>query len=129
MIDVLLILFAFVFLLALCGLIGLATDRLTRAPEPERKPDPFTSRQFKSDEIAHLVHQIAIHDAIHPISPANYHDSTQNSIEHWVSERTGRRFVMSSKDWFHIARAWYVTRDQDLHNRCESLKQRLALNS
>ncbi len=40
MIDVLLILFAFVFLLALCGLIGLATERLTRAPEPERSLIP-----------------------------------------------------------------------------------------
>jgi hypothetical protein len=128
MIDVLLIVFAFVFLLSLCGLIGLATDRLTRAPEPERKPDPFTSRHLKRDEIAHLVHQIAILDAIHPVGPANYHDSTQNDVEQFVSDRLGRRFTMSTKDWFHIVRAWHVTRGQTIHDRCERLKLRLALN-
>lgn len=109
------------------GLAGLIADRLTKpTPEPERKPEPFTSRQFKADEIAYLVHQIAIHDAIHPINPANYHDSTQHSIERWVSDRTGRRFQMTSKDWFHIARAWYVSRDQGLYARCDELKQRLS---
>ena len=105
-------------------------DKLTKPePEPyERKTVPFTSRHLKRDEISTLVHQIAIIDAIHPIGPANYHDSTQNDVEQFVSDRLGRRFTMSTKDWFHIVRAWHVTRGQTIHDRCERLKLRLALN-
>lgn len=115
------------FTFAACAFVA---DKLTKPePEPyERKTVPFTSRHLKRDEISTLVHQIAIIDAIHPIGPANYHDATKINIESLVSERLGRRFQISPTDWFNIARAWHVTRDQDLYERCERLELRLALN-
>lgn len=117
-------------IICIAGVLGHAADYFGRdKTEPyERKTKPFTSRHLQRDEIAHLVHQIAILDAIFPIGPANYHDSTQLNVEALVSEQLGRKFEISTTDWFHVVRAWHVTRGQELSERCERLELRLALN-
>ena len=109
-----------------CALIA---DKLTQpAPEPKREPLPFTSRHLKPHEIATLIHQLYIIDSIHPITPENYHDATQLNLEELISARLGRQFKLTSRDWFHIMRAWYVTRGQDSAERIERLDLRLKLN-
>jgi len=109
-----------------CALIA---DKLTKpAPEPKREPLPFTSRHLKPQEIATLIHQLYIIDSIHPITPENYHDETRLTLEELISARLGHRFQLTSRDWFHIMRAWYVTRGQDSAERIERLDLRLKLN-
>lgn len=127
MLETLLIL-AIIFICA--SLCAFVSDFLTSPKQVkyERKTVPFTSRHLKRDEIEHLIHQIAIFDAVHPMGPSSYHDDTQICISEIVSERLGRRFEITPTDWFHIVRAWHVTRGQDLHERCERLQLRLLLN-
>ena len=109
-----------------CALIA---DKLTKpAPEPKREPLPFTSRHLKPQEIATLIHQLYIIDSIHPITPENYHDETRLTLEELISARLGVKFQLTSRDWFHIMRAWYVTRGQDSAERIERLDLRLKLN-
>ena len=109
-----------------CALIA---DKLTKpAPEPKREPLPFTSRHLKPNEIATLIHQLYIIDSIHPITPENYHDETRLTLEELISARLGVKFQLTSRDWFHIMRAWYVTRGQDSAERIERLDLRLKLN-
>jgi len=111
------------------GLSAFCADKLTKPkPEPKREPHPFVSRHLKPDEIITLIHQLHIIDSIHPITPENYHDATQLNLEELISARLGRQFKLTSRDWFHIMRAWYVTRGQDSAERIERLDLRLKLN-
>ena len=96
--------------------------------EPKREPLPFTSRHLKPQEIATLIHQLYIIDSIHPITPESYHDETRLTLEELISARLGVKFQLTSRDWFHIMRAWYVTRGQDSAERIERLDLRLKLN-
>lgn len=112
------------------GLFSFLSDFLTK-PKVEirqRTLEPFCSRHLKEDEIGIIIHELVTLDAIHPISPANYHDDTQLFVEQRVRERTGRYFQLDPKDWFNICRAWYVTRGQETSERIERLDLRLKLN-
>lgn len=123
-------------LLIICIILGFAalcssvSDWLTSEPVEtyERKTRPFISRHLKPKEIAVLIKELNIIEGIHPITPASYHDDTQLGLEELISFRLGYKFQLSAQDWFHIFRAWYVTRGQEMNERIERLDLRLKLN-
>lgn len=123
----------FIICLALVFL-GAATfisDALTKAQRPkkrERLTVPFLERPLKADEVRHLVHQMAILDAIHPITRDSYYDETCHRVESLVTDAVGRPFWLSRNDWFNVARAWVATEGQEIPERCERLTIRLRLN-
>ena len=111
------------------GVSALIADKLTKpAPEPKRERLPFVSRHLQPNEIATLIHQLHIIDSINPITPESYHNQTRYTLAELISARLGRSFQLPSRDWFHIMRAWYVTRGQDSAERIERLDLRLKLN-
>lgn len=130
MTDIILLIALAGIIICIADVIGHAADYFGRekVKPHERKTKPFTSRHLKPEEIAHLLHQLNIMDAIHPITPASYHDATQVHLEELISDRLGYKFQLSAQDWFHIMRAWYVTRGQDSAERIERLDLRLKLN-
>ena len=79
-------------------------------------------------EIDELVQQIAVIDAIRPISPRSLDDMTHNRVENLVSTRLGYWFEIDTPSWANIATAWFATEHLPFRARCEILTKRLTLN-
>ncbi len=124
-------LFIFCCALVILGAATTISDALTKAQRPkkrERLTVPFLERPLKADEVRHLVHQMAILDAVHPITRDSYYDETCHRVESLVTDAVGRPFWLSRNDWFNVARAWVATEGQEIPERCERLTIRLRLN-
>lgn len=117
------------FFIALSDLCNgeLKLPKLT-TKEPEPMVEPFITRTLTKAEIDELVQQIAVIDAIRPISPRSLDDMTHNRVENLVSTRLGYWFEIDTPSWANIATAWFATEHLPFRARCEILTKRLTLN-